>query len=226
MSTLRIPPGRAGRLRLIRRLAIAERGADLLEQKLRALVAELEERRAVLVEAERRWQELAIEAGEWDDRAAILYGRRAFDSAVPTAPARVFVTWRTSMGVRFPASAECEAAEPLPESPTPDGAALIVAREHFRAAIPAAAQAAVEAAAVRELQAAVTATRRQVRALRRHWIPTLATALAALEAALEQADHEDVVRRTAGVRPGRSALAGPGTDTDAEDKGGESHERA
>ena len=55
----------------------------------------------------------------------------------------------------------------------------------------AAAHAATCDAAVRELEAAVAATRRQVRALRRHWIPTLG-------AALEQADHEDAVRRTAG----------------------------
>jgi|GEM_PF-6669276 len=91
----------------------------------------------------------------------------------------------------------------------PDGAALIAAEAAFRTAVPAAVQAAVEHAAVRALQDAVTATRRQVRVLRRHWIPTLAAALAAVDTALEQADHEDTVRRTAWAGPGRSTLPGP-----------------
>jgi hypothetical protein len=83
---------------------------------------------------------------------------------------------------------------------------------------------AVEYAAVVELQAAVTATRCQVRALRRHWIPALGTALAEVEAALEQADHEDTVRRTAWARPGRSAL--PGTAVRTEAGGEEARRRA
>ena len=37
-----LPPGRAGRLWLQRRLDVATRGGDLLEQKLRILVAEEE----------------------------------------------------------------------------------------------------------------------------------------------------------------------------------------
>ena len=206
MTTLRIPPGRAGRLRLEHRLGVAERGAGLLEQKLRALTAELADRRAALAAADQRWQELAAAARVWDDRAAVLGGRRAFDAAVPSAPGRVAIDWRTSMGVRFPAAARWEPPERRPEDPVPEGAALIAAEEAFRLAVPAAVRAAVEQAAVRELQAAVTATRRQVRALRRHWIPTLAAALASVEAALEQADHEDTVRRTAWAQSGRSAL--------------------
>ena len=208
MTTERIPPGRAGRLRLKHRLAVAERGADLLEQKLRALTAELMERRAALAAAERRWRALAAAAREWDDRAAVLGGRRAFDAAVPSARARVSIPWRTSMGVRFPSEARCELPERRPDEPAPDGAALIAAEAAVRSAVPAAIQAAVEQAAVRELQDAVTATRRQVRALRRHWIPMLADALAAVESALEQSDHEDTVRRTAWAGPGRSTLPG------------------
>lgn len=209
MSTVRIPPGRAGRLRLRHRLAVAERGADLLEHKLRALTAELAERRTALAEAERRWQAQAARARAWDDRAAVLGGRSAFDAALLSAPALVTITWRTSMGVRVPAAGRCDLPGRRPRDPTPDGAALILSEAGFRQAVPAAVQAAVEQAAVRDLQAAVTATRRQVRALRRHWIPTLAAALAAVEAGLEQADHEDTVRRTAWAEPGRWTLPGP-----------------
>jgi vacuolar-type H+-ATPase subunit D/Vma8 len=213
MSTLRIPPGRAGRLRLQHRLAVAERGADLLEQKLRALTAELQNRRTASAAADEQWQALAVRSLQWDDRAAVLGGRRAFDAAVPSTPARATISWRTSMGVRFPATAECALPERTAEDPTPDGSALISAEAAFR---PAAIRAAVERTAVRELESAVTATRRQVRALRRHWIPTLGAALAAVEAALEQADHEDTVRRTAWAHSGRSALPRRDARTEAE----------
>lgn len=216
MTTLRIPPGRAGRLRLKHRLAVAERGADLLEQKLRALTAELADRRAAMAAADREWQELALRAREWDDRAAVLGGRRAFDAAVPSAPSRAAIGWRTSMGVRFPAASRCDLPDRRPDEQTPEVAALIAAEAAFRLALPAGLQAAVEQAAVGELQAAVTATRHQVRALRRHWIPALATALADMEAALEQGDHEDTVRRTAWARPGRSALPGRVARADSE----------
>ena len=209
MSTLRIPPGRAGRLRLRHRLAVAERGADLLEHKLRALTAELADRRAALAEADLKWQAQAARARAWDDRAAVLGGRRAFDAAVPSSPARVTVAWRITMGVRLPAEGRCALPERRAREALPDGAALIAAEAAFRTAVPAAVRAAVEHAAVRALQDAVTATRRQVRVLRRHWIPTLAAALAAVDAALEQADHEDTVRRTAWAGPGRSTLPGP-----------------
>lgn len=216
MSTVRIPPGRAGRLRLKHRLAVAERGADLLEQKLRALTADLADRRATLEAADREWHVLLARARTWDDRAAILDGRRAFDAAVPPTPARVSVSWRTSMGIRIPDAAECLLPERSPNEPAPDGAALIAAEAEFRTAVAAAAHLAVEQAAVRELQAAVTATRRQVRALQRHWIPALRTALAAVETALEQTDHEDTVRRTAWARSGPSTLPGPAPAPHAE----------
>lgn len=148
---------------------MAERGADLLEQKLRALTAEL--------------------------------ARRA---------ARVAIDGRTAMGVRFPDSAACEPGEPSPDAPAPASTSLALAQIAFRQALPAAARAAVEAQAVRTLEAAVAATRRQARALRRHWIPELGAALARLEAGLEQTEHEDAVRRTAGTGPGRSALFATG----------------
>lgn len=226
MSTVRIPAGRAGRLRLKHRLAVAERGADLLEQKLRALTADLAGRRAALQTAERDWRTLAVRARIWDDRAAVLGGRHAFDAAVPAAPARVSVSWRTSMGVRFPAEAACVLPERPPDEPVPDSAALIAAQAAFRPAVAAAVRVAVEQAAVRELAAAVTATRRQVRALRRHWIPTLRTALAGVEAVLEQTDHEDTVRRTAWARSGPSALPGPAGKAEAEGEEARGHERA
>ncbi|MFE2091621.1 V-type ATP synthase subunit D [Streptomyces sp. NPDC059460] len=45
-------------------------------------------------------------------------------------------------------------------------------------------------------------TRQRVRALRRHWIPRLTTELAATNLTLEQAEHEESIRRcwAAGTR--------------------------
>ncbi|MEU0216689.1 V-type ATP synthase subunit D, partial [Streptomyces sp. NPDC006265] len=45
------------------------------------------------------------------------------------------------------------------------------------------------------LGAEVSSTRHRVRALRRHWIPRLREALDRSDLALEQAEHEDSVRR-------------------------------
>jgi vacuolar-type H+-ATPase subunit D/Vma8 len=53
----------------------------------------------------------------------------------------------------------------------------------------------VDLAAARALDAAVSTTRRQIRVLRRHWIPRLREALVQLEFALEQSDFEDGTRR-------------------------------
>ena len=51
-----VPPGRAVRLWLTRRLQVARRGADLLDRKLQILQAELGRRRA----------DAAQTAAEWD----------------------------------------------------------------------------------------------------------------------------------------------------------------
>ena len=53
MSTVRrVPPGRAGRLWLQHRLAVAQRGADLLDQKLRILRSEQAHRRLGFADTE------------------------------------------------------------------------------------------------------------------------------------------------------------------------------
>ncbi|MGI5466604.1 V-type ATP synthase subunit D [Streptomyces sp. CA-132043] len=99
------------------------------------------------------------------------------------------------MGVRHPASAVC-VVPPLQESSaTPGNTALIHARAAYAAAVRAAAEHAVARIAAEAVGAEARATRQRVRALRRHWIPRLEAALARLELALEQGEHEDAVRR-------------------------------
>lgn len=191
----RTPPGRAGRLRLRHGLEVAERGADLLEQKLRVLRAE--HRR--LVGAERAaalaWRERLAEAESWLLRGVLLSGERALDALTGTGSAEVTIDWVSPMGVRHPAQGTCTfPARPLTAA-APRNTALVHAEAAYREAVRAALDHAVARSAARTVGAEVLSTRQRVRALRRHWIPRLREALVRAELALEQSEHEDAVRR-------------------------------
>jgi len=109
-----------------------------------------------------------------------------------------------SMGVRYPASAECETPTRESASTEPGNAALICAQQAYETAVRSGAQAAAARVAAAIVDQAVATTRRQLRALRRHWIPRLHEALALLEFILEQSDFEDGVRRRHAAAPGRN----------------------
>ncbi|MBR7825611.1 hypothetical protein KDK95_04780 [Actinospica sp. MGRD01-02] len=196
MTKIRVPPGRAGRLRLRRRLDAAQRGADLLERKLHALLEEQRARHRAAEASTRAWIEAAREADRWLDRALAAEGRGGLHRCAPTDAAHTTVRETVSMGVRMPGDAEYE--PPPPDAlgaPDPETAALACARSAYLDAARAAVAAAADQAAVRIVDDAVTATRRQVRTLQRHWIPALRESLALLELSLEQADFEDGLRR-------------------------------
>ena len=67
---LAVPPGRAGRLWLTRRLAVARRGADLLDRKLQVLRRELDRRRDSAARAAGEWERRRADADGWLLRAA------------------------------------------------------------------------------------------------------------------------------------------------------------
>ncbi|HEU5426641.1 MAG TPA: V-type ATP synthase subunit D [Actinocrinis sp.] len=210
MSTLRVPPGRAGRLRLRRRLEVAARGADLLDRKLRALLVVQRALRQAAEASDRAWRESAAAATTWLGRALAAGGRDALRQALPAAPALVAVHDAVSMGVRYPASAECELPDRDSAIVDPGNAALICARDAYQDAARKGVQAAVDCAAARTVDAAVATTRQQLRALRRHWIPRLEEAVAHLELVLEQADFEDGVRRRRAAGSERLSRYGEG----------------
>ncbi|MGQ4420167.1 V-type ATP synthase subunit D [Streptomyces sp. SAS_269] len=191
----RVPVGRAGRLRLRRGLATAERGADLLERKLRLLLDREGAARAAAGEAGRVWRERLAEADTWLVRGLLLGGERAPAEAAPADRARVGVRWDALMGVRHPAALSWTDPVRAPEEPAPPNTALAHAETAYRAAVRAAAEHAVHRAAAELLAAEAARTRQRVRALRRHWIPRLRRELAAVELALEEAEHEEAVRR-------------------------------
>lgn len=192
----RVPPGRAGRLRLRHSLDVAERGADLLEQKLRILRAEHERLLHAEKEAEDAWRDLLSQAEEWLLRGLLLSGEQALErAAAGIGPAEVTVGWTTSMGVRHPAAAAVSVpARPLTAA-APANTALAHAEAAYGRALRAAAEYAAAHAAAELLGAEVVGTRHRVRALRRHWIPRLREAFDRSGLALEQAEHEDGVRR-------------------------------
>ena len=119
----RVPPGRSGRLWLQHRLAVAGRGAALLDQKLRILRAEV--RRATLAaeDTAQAWTAAAEEAERWLVRASLLGGERAARLASDGVEAQVEVAWASTMGVRHPRGATC--VLPPPADLPMGGAALV-----------------------------------------------------------------------------------------------------
>ncbi|WP_244162884.1 V-type ATP synthase subunit D [Streptomyces bungoensis] len=191
----RVPPGRAGRLKLRRSLGTALRGADLLERKLRLLLDHERAARGAAREAGRVWRERLAEADGWLVRGVLLGGERALAEAVPAEGARVDVRWGALMGVRHPAAVEWAGPVRSAAETTPPNTALAHAETAYRAAVRAAAEHAVRQAAADLLAAEAERTRQRVRALRRHWIPRLRGELAAVELGLEEAEQEEAVRR-------------------------------
>ncbi|WP_405909890.1 MULTISPECIES: V-type ATP synthase subunit D [unclassified Streptomyces] len=192
----RTPPGRAGRLRLRHSLDVAERGADLLEQKLRVLRAEHERLLSAEEQAAREWHALVPEAEVWLLRGLLLGGEQALDSAAAgIGPAEATVHWTTSMGVRHPGTVSLSVPARPSTAAAPTNTALVHAEEVYGRAVRAAAEYAAAHTAAELMGAEVISTRHRVRALRRHWIPRLREALDRAGLALEQSEHEDGVRR-------------------------------
>ncbi|MFD5583556.1 V-type ATP synthase subunit D [Streptomyces sp. NPDC127063] len=195
-GTRRTPPGRAGRMRLRHSHDVAERGADLLEQKLRILRSEQERLQRAEEAAARSWRDLLSEAESWLLRGLLLGGEQALASAaMGIRPAEVTVRWATSMGVRHPAAVSVFVPPRPSTASAPTNTALVHAEAAYGRAVRAAAEFAAAHAAAESVSAEVISTRHRVRALRRHWIPRLREALDRADLALEQAEHEDGVRR-------------------------------
>ncbi|WP_327312693.1 V-type ATP synthase subunit D [Streptomyces sp. NBC_01235] len=195
-SARRTPPGRAGRLRLRRSLDVAERGADLLERKLRILSSEHQRLLQAEKASARAWHDLLSEAETWLLRGLLLSGEHALDAAAAgIGPAEVTVRWTSSMGVRRPATASVSVRARPPTSAAATNTALVHAEGAYGRAVRAAAEYAAAHTAAELMGAEVISTRHRVRALRRHWIPRLREALDRADLALEQSEHEDGVRR-------------------------------
>jgi vacuolar-type H+-ATPase subunit D/Vma8 len=188
-------PGRAGRLQQRRRLQAALRGAELLEQKLRILRTEHQRLLQAESAAAEAWRERLRVAETWLLRGLLLGGEQALRAACDLPPAEATATWTASMGVAYPSGTRVTVPARPPEAAAPGNTALIHAEAAYGDAVRAAGEYAAALAAARRVAAEVIGTRQRVRALRRHWIPHLQDTLARIDLALEQAEHEDWVRR-------------------------------
>lgn len=185
-----VQPGRAGRLWLQRRLQVAQRGADLLDRKLRILQRELGGLRASAARAAAEWDRCGADAQRWLLRASMLSGERAVRVAADGLFADVTISYGTIMGVRHPVGATCA----IPAPGTWDGPALAGARQAHRAALAAAVRCAAAAEALRIIEAETLATRYRLRAIRNRWIPQLEQALAEVTLAIDEQELADAAR--------------------------------
>lgn len=208
MAGLRgIPPGRAGRIWLQRRLGLARHAAARLDQKLRILRTEQAHAALLLERTRRPWEEQCREAETWLLRAALLGGQAALRPP-PGAPlAELTVVWTTSMGTTYPAEAACTMPESDPHTAPASSAAVIAATAAYRRALDAAVRHAVAVWAARAIEAELATTRQRLRGVQDRWIPRLDAALTEMQLALDEADQAEGVRlRWAARRQGRDVL--------------------
>jgi len=204
-----VPPGRAGRLWLVARLAAALRGAELLDRKRLLLRAEYERRLLRRDETARRWRESCAAAERWSELAGVLGGQ--VDVALVADPvagrARAEVRWANTMGVVHPDVARLTAAAPRPGALAAGNAALAPAAAAHRVALGAAVAHAAAADACRRVEVELAATQRRLRGIERHRIPRLRQELNELGLRLEELERQErVITRWAqehagGARP-------------------------
>jgi vacuolar-type H+-ATPase subunit D/Vma8 len=208
---IRRPPGRTGRLWLLRRLAVARRGHDVLEQKQRALRRELDRLDGLLDAARREWEERARASELWWQRAAVLAGERplALACASVRGQAEVKLVWHNALGVVYPY--EATVALPIGELfPSGGSAALGYAAQVHRGALEAAVQLGATELAYRRTASELHATTQRLRAIERRWIPEHEEALRQLELALDEDDREEAARVRWVIRRLESETLAPG----------------
>lgn len=191
---LRPPPGRAGRLWLVRRIDSGVRGGDVLDQKRQALLREEARLRREAERAEAMWRERAGEAASWLRRAAVLGGERSLElmSFYAGVSAQIELLWRNTLGVSHPAGARLSLGEE--KAPFLGTAALIPAAAAHRRALEAAALFGAARASHERVAAELALTARRLRTIERRWLPEHREALRALELRLDEDEREELAR--------------------------------
>jgi len=204
-----VPPGRAGRLWLVGRLAAARRGVDLLDRKRQLLRREQQRLALLRDETARRWDRSCREAERWGLRSGLLGGSGdiALAAGAVEGQASIDVTWRNSMGVWHPDQAMCVPALPEPRALAAGSTALAPAAVSYGEALKAAAEHAAADEAYRRVDRELRATERRLRGIERHRVPMLEAALEQLQLRLEELEREQhvVARWAQRRRPPRRA---------------------
>lgn len=190
---LRVPPGRAGRPWLLHRLEVARAGADVLEEKRRALLRRRDQLALEEAEARLEWERLAQEAVTSHHRALVLSGARRLRLAAFYGGGRadVRVQYRNLLGVTLPDSAQVDFTEPVDLVPLGVTLPLALAAGIHRQALAAAARYASAREAHRRVSEECRSTARRLRAIEQRWIPRHEEALARLELTLDELERED-----------------------------------
>ena len=183
--------GRAGRMRVERRLLIARHGADLLDRKRQIMTDELERLQLNAERVADEWSTRARDATGWLQRASALDGHARIREAAPAEPARLEITWSRAMGVAFPDSVSCG----VPGLAGRGGSsALVYTATSHRDALVAGARCAAAERAVRLVQTELDATRLRQRAVEHRWIPRLERELDAIRRRLAEQELEEALR--------------------------------
>jgi V/A-type H+-transporting ATPase subunit D len=192
---IRVPPGRAGRLWLMRRLEVAARGTVVLDQKRRTLLRERQRTATALAKAATAWERHAHLAMQSNDRALALAGARRLRLAAVHCkrPTTAAITWRNTIGTMIPTDVRVDIAE-APDFVSLGGTAVALAADAHRQALAAAAAHAAARAAHEAIETEFAATTRRLRAIERRWIPEHERALRRLELELAERDLEDIAR--------------------------------
>ena len=183
--------GRIGRARLQRRLAVARRGADMLDRKERILADELGRLRLRVEQTRGAWVSACEDAAVWLVRAQAVEGRAAIAAAATVTPATVRTEQVNRMGVTFPGGIIAT----LPEFVPPvGGSALTFAARAYRAATETGCLHGAALRALAAVSAELAGTRSRRRAVEQRWIPRMEGELWAIEQALEEQDLEETLR--------------------------------
>ena len=214
MSAVRgVPPGRAGRTWLSRRVRTAQHGASLLDRKLRILRREQEPLPRPGRHGRARAGRRVLDGAEqWALRSVLLGGSAALRRPDDDPPAGVSVDWSAVMGARFPAAARLELPAPRRDGRLPASSAVVCATAAYREALAAAVDAAVALAAARVLDDEVAATRFRLRAVQDRWLPRLEAAATTLDLALAEAEGAEAVRLRLAVSRREGGPGGSATD--------------
>lgn len=183
--------GRAGKVRVERRLLVAQRGAGLLDRKQRIMADELDRLTLYAEGVRAEWDDAGREAALWLERASALDGTAALEAGAPSRPATVEVRWGVAMGVTYPVDTSCL----LPGSePVGGSSALAFAARAHREALVVAVRYAAAQRAVALLTAELVATRTRQRAVENRWIPRLVDELRIIRRRLEEQELEETLR--------------------------------
>jgi V/A-type H+-transporting ATPase subunit D len=196
----------AGRLRLLARIELARRAAELLRSKEEALERERVRLEGHATRAAEVWGERCRSAAGALVRARMLGASDELSLLAATGPPPASVTadWQSSMGITYPGAV---GSEPGRDAVLTSTAALGPAVDAYRLALAAAATTAAASEAVRRLDAELASTRRRRRAVEDRLLPSLETDRHELDLHLDELDREEALRvriaveHTSGGRP-------------------------